>query len=60
MAKIGDLKGESTIVADQSQENCANHFKNTILRKEIDGKCRLCKQGETTDHLFQDVQCWIR
>jgi len=43
--KSGDIKGEteSTIVAAQDQAICTNYFKNKILKKETEGKCRLCK-----------------
>jgi hypothetical protein len=52
--KYGDIKGEteSTIVAAQDQAIRTNYFKNKILKKEIESKCRLCKQHEETiDHL---------
>ena len=52
--KYGDIKGEteSTIVAAQDQAISTNYFKNKILKKEIESKCRLCKQHEETiDHL---------
>ena len=44
--KSGDIKGEteSTIVAAQDQAISTNYFKNKILKKEIESKCRLCKQ----------------
>jgi hypothetical protein len=51
--KYGDIKGEteSTIVAAQDQTISTNYFKNKILNKEIENKCRLCKQHEETiDH----------
>jgi hypothetical protein len=50
----GDIKGEteSTIVAAQDQTISTNYFKNKILKKEFESKCRLCKQHkETIDHL---------
>ena len=48
--KSGDIKGEteSTIVAAQDQAISKNYFKNKILKEEIEGKCRLCKQHEET------------
>jgi hypothetical protein len=52
--KFGNIKGEteSTIVAAQNQAINTNYFKNTILKAEVDIKCRLCKQHEETiDHL---------
>jgi len=52
--KSGDIKGETgmTIVAAQDQAISKNYFKNKILKKEIESKCRLCKQHEETiDHL---------
>jgi hypothetical protein len=52
--KYGNIKGEteSTIVAAQDQEISTNYFKDKILKKEIESKCRLCKQHEETiDHL---------
>ena len=51
--KYGDIKGEteSTIVAAQDQAISTKYFKNKILKKEIESKCRLCKQHETIDHL---------
>jgi len=52
--KSGDNKGEteSTIVAAQDQAISTNYFKNTILKEEMESKCRLCKQHEeTSDHL---------
>jgi len=52
--KSGDIKGqtESTILADQDQEISTTYFGNKILKKEIESKCRLCKQHEETiDHL---------
>jgi len=52
--KYGNIKGEteSTIVAAQDQAISTNYFKNKILKKEIESKCRLCKQHkETIDHL---------
>jgi len=50
----GDIKGEteSTIVATQDQAISINYFKNKILKKEIESKCRLFIQHEETiDHL---------
>ena len=46
--KSGDIKGEteSTIVAAQDQAISTNYFKNIILKKETESKCRLCKQHE--------------
>jgi len=40
----GDIKGEteSTIVAAQEQVISSNYFKNKILKKEIQTKCRFC------------------
>jgi len=39
-------------VAAQDQAISTNYFKNKILKQEIEGKCRLCKQHEgTIDHL---------
>ena len=52
--KSGDIKGEteSTIVAAQDQAISTNYFKNKILKREIESKCRFCKQHEETiDHL---------
>jgi hypothetical protein len=52
--KSGDIKAEteSTIMTPQDQKISANYFKNKILKKEIESKCRLCKQHEETiDHL---------
>ena len=52
--KYGDIKGEteSTIVAAQDKAMSTNYFKNKILKKQIESKCRLCKQHEETiDHL---------
>jgi hypothetical protein len=52
--KYGDIKGEteSTIVAAQDQAISTNYFKSKILKKEIESKCRLCKQNkETIDQL---------
>jgi hypothetical protein len=52
--KSGDIKGvtESTIVAAEDQAISTNKFKNKISKKEIESKCRLCKQHEETiDHL---------
>jgi hypothetical protein len=52
--KYGDIKGEkeSTIVAAQDETISTNYFKNNILNKETESKCRLCKQHEETiDHL---------
>jgi hypothetical protein len=48
--KSGDIKGETgnTLVAAQHQAISTNYFKNTILKEEIEGKCRLCKQHEET------------
>jgi hypothetical protein len=48
--KYGVIKGEteSTIVAAQDQAISTNYFKNTILKKGIESKCRLCKQHEET------------
>jgi hypothetical protein len=38
-------------VAGQDEVISKNYFKNKILKKEIEGKCRLCKQHEETiDH----------
>jgi hypothetical protein len=43
---------ESTIVAAQDQAISTNSFKNKILKKEIESKCRLYKQHEEIiDHL---------
>jgi hypothetical protein len=44
--KYGDIKGEtgSTLVAAQDQAISRNNFKNKVLKKEIETKCRLCKQ----------------
>ena len=39
---------ESTIVAAQDQAISKNHFKNKILKEEIESKCRICKQHEET------------
>ena len=61
--KYGDIKGEteSTIVAAQDQGISTNYFKNKILKKEIESKCRLCKQHEETiDDLPQDAPFWRR
>jgi hypothetical protein len=46
--KFGDIKRErgSTIKAAHGQEITTNYFKNKIFKKEIDSKCRLCKQRE--------------
>ena len=52
--KYGDIKEEteSAIVAAQDQAISTNYFKNKILKKETESKCRLCKQPEETiDHL---------
>ena len=39
-------------MAAQDQAISTNYFKNKILKKEIESKCRLCKQHEgTIDHL---------
>jgi hypothetical protein len=38
----------STIVAAEDQTVNTNDFKNKILKKEIDNKCRLCQQHEET------------
>ena len=39
-------------MAAQDQGISTNYFKNTILKEEIECKCRLCKQHEETiDHL---------
>jgi len=48
--KSGDIKGktDSTIVAAQDQAISTNYFKNSILKEEIESKCRLCKQHEET------------
>ena len=46
--KYGDIKGESTIVAAQDQAISTNYFKNKILKKDTESKCRLCKQHEET------------
>jgi len=48
--KSGDIKGEtqSKIVAVQHQAISTNYFKNKILKKETESKCRLCKQHEET------------
>ena len=51
--KSGDITGETegTKVAAKDQVISTNYFKNTILKEEIESKCRLCKQHEeTTDH----------
>jgi len=39
------MKGEteSTIVAAQDQAISTNYFRNKILKKETESKCRLCK-----------------
>ena len=61
--KYGDIKGEteSTIVAAQDRAISTNYFKNKILKKEIESKCRLCKQHEETiDHLTSDTPFWRR
>jgi hypothetical protein len=52
--KFGDIKGEteSTIVAAQDQAISTNYFKRSILKEEIESRCRLCKEyEETIDHL---------
>jgi hypothetical protein len=52
--KRGDIKGEteSTIVAAQDQAVGTNYFKRTILKEEIEIRCRLSKEyEETVDHL---------
>jgi len=43
--KYGDIKveTESTIVAAEDQAISTNYFKNKIVKKEIESKCRLCK-----------------
>ena len=40
--KFGDIKGEteSTIMTSQDQAVSTNYFKNKILKKEIDSKCK--------------------
>jgi len=61
--KSGDFKGEteSTIVVAQSKEISRECFKNKILKKEIESKCRLCKQHEENiDHLTSGCQFWQR
>jgi len=53
--KYADIKGEteSTIMATQDQAISTNYFKNKILKKEIESKCRLYKQHEENiDHLI--------
>jgi hypothetical protein len=51
--KFGNIEGEteSAIVAAEYQAVSTNHFKNRILKEEVDSKCQLCKQHETIDHL---------
>jgi hypothetical protein len=52
--KFGDIKGEteSTNVSTQDQAISTNYFKRTILKDEIESRCRLCKEyEETIDHL---------
>jgi len=54
--KSGDIKGEtestSTTMAAQDQAISTHYFKNEILKKEIESKCRSRKQHEETiDHL---------
>jgi hypothetical protein len=48
--EFGDFKRKtgSTIVAAEDQRVNTNDFKNKILKKEIDNKCRLCQQQEET------------
>jgi hypothetical protein len=48
--KFGDIKEEteSTIVAAQDKAVSKNSFKNKILKKGFERKCRLCKQHEET------------
>jgi hypothetical protein len=52
--KFGDIKKETecTIVSVQDEAISTNYFKRTILKEEIESKCRLCKEYEKTiDHL---------
>ena len=48
--EFGDFKREtgSIVVASEDQRFNTNDFKNTILKKEIDNKCRLCQRHEET------------
>jgi hypothetical protein len=48
--KFGNIKGEtvSTGVAAQGQPVSTNNFKNKILKKKADSKCRLYKHHEET------------
>jgi uncharacterized protein (UPF0371 family) len=53
--KFRDIKGEteSVIMASQDQAISTNYFKKTILKQDIESRCRLCKQyEETIDHLI--------
>ena len=61
--KYGDIKRETgrTIVAAQDQAISTNDFKNKILKKEIESKCRLCIQHEETiDHVTLGCPFWRR
>jgi hypothetical protein len=48
--EFGYFKREtgSAVVAAEDQTVNTNDFKNKILKKEIDNKCRLCQQHEET------------
>jgi hypothetical protein len=48
--KFGDIEGEteSRVVAGQDQAISTNYFKRNILKEEIEGRCRLCKEYEET------------
>jgi hypothetical protein len=54
---FGDFKREtgSTGVAAEDQTVYTNDFKNKILKKEFDNKCRLCQQLEETIYRLTPV-----
>lgn len=52
--KYGGMRGEteSLLIAAQDQALRTHYYEKNILRLEVDGRCRLCKEAwETVDHI---------
>jgi hypothetical protein len=61
--KFGNIKGEteSTIMAAQDQVISTNYFRTKILKREIESRCRICKEyEEIIDHLISGCPTLVK